>query len=173
MLLTLAGTALYGYTSVSVTRLGVVLVASNCLLTVTDRLIQRHLLSSPNFTVTLPLCMVVNNTLGILPVMAMAASTGEMRAWATTLRQADENAWYWVGMSSLVGCCLGYLGLKCQQAVSATTFLMLQNATKMLVIVYDMALMHTSFSVLSAIGCCISLVGAIWYGSEQLQEIEE
>lgn len=169
MLLTLAGTVLYGYTSASVTSRGAVIIGFNCVITVMDRLLQRYFLSSSDFSVSLPLCMVVNNSMGILPMLAFAFIKGEMSTWKGATQEATGHVWFWVVMSGLVGCCLGYQGLRCQKVVTATTFLMLQNFVKIAVISVDVTLMQSTVAGLSLLGCAVSMAGSFWYGAEQIR----
>jgi len=165
MVVTLFGTLLYARCSISVSPIGTLVVLCNCVLTVADRVLQRSFLKDPDFSVSISLCMLLNNTLGLLPVMAFAVCSGEIRLWHWTVVSASPETWFWVVMSGLCGCALGFLGLRCQQVISATTFLMLQNFNKIALIGIGVLFfgdaLGASFAVM---GCCVSLLGSIWYG---------
>merc|ERR1712183_666267 len=73
LLMTLAGTVLYGFVDISATNLGKVLIIVNSLFTILDRLVQSHLLKGhADFSMSIALCMLINNSLGIGPMLALA-----------------------------------------------------------------------------------------------------
>ena len=78
MFLTLFGTTLYGIYNFSVTSYSLGMILFGCLLTVVDKLLQRHLLMSPDFKQPLAVCMVMNNTFGMLPLLAVSLLTHEV-----------------------------------------------------------------------------------------------
>jgi len=169
LLLTLAGTVLYGFADASVTNLGKLLVVVNCGFTLVDRLVQTYYLKlSEDFTLSVPLCMLLNNTLGVVPMLVLAFASGEMPHWAAVVTQADSATWLWVVLSSGCGACLGYVGLKTQQLVSGTTVLVLQNFNKMLLLATSAAIMGNSMSPLSWLGCAISIGSCCWYSALRL-----
>merc|ERR1719188_888775 len=154
LLLTFAGTVLYGFADASVTNLGKLLVVVNCGFTLADRLVQTYYLKlSKDFTLSVPLCMLLNNTLGVVPILALAYASGEMPQWGAVVAQAESATWLWVVLSSGCGACLGYVGLKTQQLVSGTTVLVLQNFNKVLLLATSAAVLGNSMPPLSWLGC--------------------
>jgi GDP-mannose transporter len=168
MLVALTGTVIYGCRSAAVTHRGILFIVMNCLITVADRLLQRHFLQSQDFSMSLPLCMVVNNIVGSLLTLGLAAASGEMSMWHRMAWQTTASSWSLVLFSCICGCCLGYLGLRCQALVSATTFLMLQNLSKVGLIFLSMCVFGDSIKAASAIGCLLSMAGALCYAYERL-----
>jgi len=164
----LVGTAIYGCTSLSVTPWAVKLILLNCVVTVADRLLQRSMLSSPNFSVSLPLCMIINNVCGIVPMLILAAVTGEVHTWGGILATSSVSSWGWAIASGFLGCCLGYLGLHCSKLFSATSILMLLNLNKVFVIFIGVLIFKDKFTTLASVGCSLALGGAIWYGYVRL-----
>jgi len=164
----LVGTVIYGCTSLSVTPWAVKLILLNCVVTVADRLLQRFLLSAPNFSVSLPLCMIINNVCGIIPMLILAVVTGEVHTWGGIWATSSVSSLGWAIASGFLGCCLGYLGLHCQKLISATSFLMLQNLNKVFVIFIGVLIFKDKFTILAAVGCSLALGGAIWYGFVRL-----
>ena len=59
MVLTLFGTTLYGISNFSVTSKSLLLILLGTLLTVVDKLLQRHLLMSSDFKMSLSGCMIM------------------------------------------------------------------------------------------------------------------
>jgi hypothetical protein len=169
LLLTFAGTVLYGFADASVTNLGKLLVVVNCGFTLADRLVQTYYLKlSKDFTLSVPLCMLLNNTLGVVPMLALAYASGEMPQWAAVVAQADSATWLWVVLSSGCGACLGYVGLKTQQLVSGTTVLVLQNFNKVLLLAASAAVLGNNMPPLSWLGCAISIGSCCWYSALRL-----
>lgn len=166
--ITLVGTVLYGWSNLSVTRHSAGLIALNCILTVIDKLLQRHMLASDTFTVSMPLCALINNTVGILPMLVIAALTGEVQVWHATILQASPSTWMLVGMSGGLGYCLSFLGLRLQKLVTATMVLVLQNFSKILTISIGVVVFKEWISGISAAGCILAMVGAACYSYLQL-----
>jgi len=168
LLVTLAGSVMYGWADVSISSFGKMMILVNCLFTLADRLLQTQLLKrTPDFSISIPLCMVLNNTMGIIPLVALACATGEMHTWGFVLQNAGPTGWFWVVMSGC-GACLGYIGLKAQKILSGTTILVIQNFNKILIIIMGAELFGEKFSFLSCVGCVVSLAGCFWYGHLRL-----
>jgi GDP-mannose transporter len=168
MSVALLGTIMFGFWNITVTWDGVKFVVFNCGLTVVDRILQRQFLQDPDFSVSLPLCMVWNNLIGAVLICALAYANGEIFAWSKLAHDASLTAWIFMLFACFCGCSLGYLGLKCQKVVSATTFLVLQNLSKVFLIAASMIYFGDRMWGLSAMGCTLSMVGAMWYGFERL-----
>merc|ERR1719188_1886083 len=169
LLVTFAGTVLYGFADASVTNMGKLLVVVNCGFTLMDRLVQTYYLKlSSNFTISVPLCMLLNNTLGVAPMLALAFASGEIPTWKGVMAEASSNTWLWVVLSSVCGACLGYVGLRTQQLVSGTTVLVLQNFNKVLLLAGSAALLGDRLRPLSWLGCAISIGSCCWYSALRL-----
>lgn len=164
MVLTLFGTTLYGISNFSVTTWSLVMILLGTLLTVVDKLLQRHLLMSPDFKQPLAVCMIMNNTFGMLPLLLVALMTGESKVWPRLLEVSPWGTWMTLVGSGLSGCCLGFYGLAVSRLITAASVLMLQNMSKVLVILLSVLLLGDDLSGLSALGCVLSMVGSAWYG---------
>jgi len=165
LVVTLAGSVLYGFVDVSATNLGKVLILVNCSFTIVDRLVQAKLLKgNKDFSISIAMCMFLNNALGIVPMIALAMVTGEMSHWGHSLASANLDTWFLVVMSGLCGASLGYVGLRTQQLMSGTTVLVMQNFNKVLIISLGMFLFHEHMTTLSMLGCLVSLLGCFAYG---------
>jgi len=162
MLMTLIGTVLYGCSNISVTAKGVFIVLLNEAIMVVDKLTQRRLLQSTDFKVSLPLLMGLNNTVGILPLVLLAIFSGEIWTWPSAIQEVHEASGFTVLvlLSGVMGCSLGYLSLRVGGLVSATSFLILQNLSKVLGIMAGVLLLGDPISGISAVGCAISIAGA-------------
>lgn len=164
MIVVVVGAVMYAYENVSVSPSAIGYVMLNCVVVVLDRLLQKSLLSSDGFSLSPSFCLLVNNTVGILIMIVLAISTGEVWQWGDALSAADGSAWFWVCLTGLNGCCLGYLGIRTQKLVSATSFLMLQNANKVLLILLSVVIFGDIVTGVPMAGCVLSMLGAFWYG---------
>jgi drug/metabolite transporter (DMT)-like permease len=163
--MTLTGTVLYGFADISATSLGKVLLLINSLFAITDRLVQGHLLKGhADFSMSIPLCMLMNNTFGILPMLALAMVNGEIVHWRRSLSSADKAVWFLVLMSGMCGASLGYVGLRTQQLFSSTSVLMMQNFNKIVIILIGICVFHEHLTPMSLLGCVVSLLGCFTYG---------
>merc|ERR1712110_16225 len=134
-----------------------------------DKLLQRQLLQSDTFSVSLPLCLLLNNTVGIIPVTVIAMVTGEFWEWPYVISHTSTFGWLLVALSGILGCSLGYLALQVQQIVSATTFIVLQNFSKVLSICIGVLVLGDPMSGVSSMGCICSILGSAWYSLLQRQ----
>mmetsp|Transcript_113428 Transcript_113428/g.308085 ORF Transcript_113428/g.308085 Transcript_113428/m.308085 type:complete len:421 (+) Transcript_113428:89-1351(+) len=165
LLVTLVGSVVYGFVDVSATNLGKLLILVNCAFTIVDRLVQAKLLKgNKDFSISIAMCMFLNNALGVVPMIFLAIATGEISHWGQSLASADLDTWFLVLMSGLCGASLGYVGLRTQQLVSGTTVLVMQNFNKLLIIALGMFVFHEHLTPMSFLGCFVSLLGCFAYG---------
>lgn len=172
LITTLAGAVMYGWGSGGASAIGVVFAAANALLAVCDRLLQRRLLTAECRGLPSTVCAVMNNALGSLPALLLAGLTSEL---STAFEPEHRAAWtepYVVALLVLSGASgLGicYLGIECQRAISATSFLVLQNFQKVAIVACGVALFGDPVgSPLAAAGLLCSLGGGCLYGRAQM-----
>ncbi|CAK8987714.1 unnamed protein product [Durusdinium trenchii] len=164
MVLTLFGTTLYGLSNFSVTTRSLIFILLGTVLTVVDKLLQRHLLMSEDFKQPLAVCMIMNNTFGMMPLLLVALLTRETITWPFMLENSSAATWVTLVGSGISGCSLGFYGLAVSRLISAASVLMLQNVSKVLVIVLSVVMLGDDLSGLSAVGCALSILGSAWYG---------
>merc|ERR1719478_351976 len=116
------------------------------------------------------MCALVNNVLGILPMVFLAAVTDEIVIWRSIVAQTPKATWCWVAISGFCGCSLGYFALLAQKVLSATSFIMLQNLNKIVAVLLGVTVMGDSMPRLSAFGCGLSMLGSFYYCYLQLPE---
>lgn len=167
MVSTLAGVLLYSVSqshNPAESSQGLLLVYINAMLCACDRLCQSNLLKSKDFGASISFCLLLNNLFGMVPILMLAVATGETQTWHRALTKAEPITWLWVSMSCCCGFCLGYLGLKTQSAVTATTSLMLQNIVKVLLIFVGVMCFGDILDTSATTGCYIAMFGGLWYG---------
>lgn len=171
MLMVLGGTVVYTHWSMSVTLQSMWILSVNTLLIIMDRSFQRYWLNDSDFSVTPQLCSFLNNTVGILPMLIIAVLTEEIHQWDSAFLDITPTSWFWVVVSGSCNLCLGYLALHSQKLLSITTFLIMQNLNKVVVVVASVLVFGDAFSFVSAVGCAISLSGSLCYCHLQQDEI--
>jgi len=152
--------------------IGLAVVLLNTLLAVTDRLIQRRLLVSECKDLPLSACMTLNNSLGMLPTFAMAMAMHEVQSISThQAAWSDPATLFLIGLSGLMGMGIGYFGLMCQKAMTATSFQVLQNLTKIVLVFVGVCVFGDNMdSRTRQGGMMLSIVGSAAYGLARASE---
>jgi len=146
--------------------IGLAVVLLNTLLAVVDRLIQRRLLVSECKDLPLSACMTLNNSVGMLPTFAIAMAMHEVQSIpAHQAAWTDPATLFLIGLSALMGTGIGYYGLMCQKAMTATSFQVLQNLTKIVLVFVGISVFGDNLSSpISQGGMALSIVGSAAYG---------
>mmetsp|Transcript_58596 Transcript_58596/g.126792 ORF Transcript_58596/g.126792 Transcript_58596/m.126792 type:complete len:371 (-) Transcript_58596:50-1162(-) len=152
---------------ISISLVGIFAALLNMFLAISDRLIQRRLLTVECKDLSASTCVLLNNGVGFLPCMLLGFCTGE-------LAEYDRKTWLSASsillllMSGLAGCGLSYFGIAVQREISATSFMVLQNVVRAAVVVAGVAFFGDPIKrVSTAIGLAICFAGAMLYGHTQ------
>ncbi|KAL1515277.1 hypothetical protein AB1Y20_001909 [Prymnesium parvum] len=159
-----AGVAVYHIGSVDVTLVGMAAICLNMLFAVLERLMQRHLMAQDPVDISKPGMMLLNNLFGILPCALLLVPYGETAYWGTTFRSLSSSQWLLIFISCVNGLAISYAGLRVQQLVTATTFMVLTNVNKFLVIFFGVVVLHDPLSFRSGVGMLMAMGGGLWYG---------
>jgi drug/metabolite transporter (DMT)-like permease len=166
MLTMVVGALLFSWKQADFSWFGLFLVILNTLIAIFDRLLQRRLLVSECKDLPSSTCMVINNSLGLIPTFIVAGVSHEIGA-------VQQNATNWTDpgvialliMSGFMGLGIGLFGLMCQKAMTATSFQVLQNMSKVFVVSIGVTLFGDKIdSPVRAIGIFLSLAGSAAYG---------
>lgn len=166
LLVMVIGAFLFSYSQAGFTWFGLGLVVLNTLIAIFDRVLQRRLLVQECKELPVSTCMVINNSLGLLPTLVLAGLSHEFRV-------IKEHAGNWTDpgvivlllMSGFMGLGIGLFGLMCQKAMSATSFQVLQNMSKVVVVSIGVSLFGDRIdSPQRIIGILLSLAGSAAYG---------
>merc|ERR550514_1688694 len=65
--------------------------------------------------------------------------------------------------SSLCGACISYTAFRAQRRISATSFLVVVNMNKFVVVGYGILVLGEAYKPLAAIGCALALLGGAYY----------
>jgi len=156
---------------------GVGWVMLNSSLAVVDRLLQRLLLSKEQCPVDISRAGItlINNFCGMLPVGLAAYFKGELRFLPQALSNLGRLDQSYVAISCVVGLAISYTSIWTQQLISATSFLVMINANKFIIIGIEAFGMHTkALSFLQILGASLTVLGGVMYGkARQATEEEE
>jgi len=168
----IVGALLFSWTESAFSWLGLFLVLLNTLLAILDRVLQRRLLVEECKDLPLSACMVINNSLGVLPTILIAGLSKEFQGFQDSATNwKDPGVITLVIMSGFMGLFIGLSGLMCQKAMSATSFQVLQNMSKVVVVVIGVQIFGDKIdSTMRIVGMILSLGGSMAYGYAQARE---
>eukprot|EP00928_Gymnodinium_smaydae_P048111 TRINITY_DN3214_c0_g1_i3.p1 TRINITY_DN3214_c0_g1~~TRINITY_DN3214_c0_g1_i3.p1 ORF type:complete len:347 (+),score=47.01 TRINITY_DN3214_c0_g1_i3:109-1149(+) len=132
-----------------------------------DRLLQRLMLAKDQSPVDISLTGItlLNNLLGMIPLLAVACLTHEFAELPTAVADLDSRAVFFVAASCIVGVGISYTGVWVQSLISATSFLVLVNANKFVIIGLEATVMRTKqLSMLQYAGACVAILASAAYG---------
>merc|ERR1719221_2349952 len=117
----------------------------------------------------------MNNAVGMFPTLILCFATHQIqdadtfehaRAWS------DHRILILLVLSGIVGIGICYLGFECQRQISATSFFVLQNASKVAVVTAGMTFFGDPISFIGSIGLAMSLGGSFLYSKAQMEMTE-
>jgi len=172
LMIMVVGAVLFSYGDESFSWVGVSIVLLNTIVAIFDRVLQRRLLVKECKDLPLSACMTINNTLGVLPSVALIFLTGESQGLnAAAANWADPGVITLIIMSGFMGLGIGFFGLMCQKAMSATSFQVLQNMSKVVVVSIGVGIFGDKVvGIRQSLGIILSLVGSAAYGAARTQE---
>lgn len=158
---------------------GIFWIAVNNFFAISDRLLQRLMLAKDQCPVDISKtgCTLLNNLLGMVPLIVAGFVIGEYPEIPSAINALTPTGYLWIIASCLVGVGISYTGVLVQSMISATSFLVLVNANKFVIIFIEAFIIHTKhLTQLQIWGACVTIVGGILYGKarEAVEaEIEE
>jgi len=156
---------------------GVGWVILNTMVSVVERCLQRYLLSKDQNPVDISKtsCTLINNLFGSVPMLIAAYATGEIVHAQAAAANMSFLTMLYVGFSCVIGLGISYTGVWAQSLISATTFLVLANANKIVVIGIEAFVMHTKhLNNSQTTGAYLTIIGACCYGvARQRLEMQE
>lgn len=166
---TLGGVYLYMVNDVQFSLIGFLCIIFNMASAVAERLVQRRLLAFDPVDCSKMALVVINNTVAILPVaLFLLPATKEYNSWeqlGTNSPEVDGGflPYVWLVLSCVAGIAIGYAGINAQMYLTATSFMVLGNVNKFIVIGVGIAVMGESASWQAIVGCTIAITGGLAY----------
>jgi len=163
LLTIIAGVLLYFPKDLSFSPLGMMYMLVNMTFAVVERILQRKMIAVSPIDVSKYGMMMLNNAVSLLPIGVMLAAAGEWHKWHK-LRNLSGTSCALLVASCVNAVAISWAGINCQAYVTATSFLVLSNVNKFIVIGFGIAMLHESKSPQAILGCCVALGGGVWYG---------
>mmetsp|Transcript_83766 Transcript_83766/g.194876 ORF Transcript_83766/g.194876 Transcript_83766/m.194876 type:complete len:371 (+) Transcript_83766:50-1162(+) len=169
----IAGTVAYAGQMQKISWIGIVFAAANMILASCDRLIQRFLLTGVCSEMPSGVCTVLNNSLGMIPSFALALVTHQVADIGNHAQVhggwGDFRILILLALSGVIGIGICYLGFECQREITATSFFVLQNVSKVAVVCAGILIFEDPIrSPSSGIGLLLSIGGSFMYGKLQM-----
>lgn len=146
---------------------GIQWVFLNIFFAVGDRLLQRLMLAKDQHPVDISKTGVtlLNNLEGLVPLVIVMAIKDEWVDIPGAFQQLDNAGILWVVLSCVVGIGISYTGVWAQSLISATSFLVLVNVNKFVIIFIEAFCLGTKkLYPIQIIGACITILGGVAYG---------
>eukprot|EP00466_Bigelowiella_natans_P009789 jgi/Bigna1/88968/estExt_fgenesh1_pg.C_410088 len=96
-------------------------------------------------------------------VVVFAFPFGEYRGFTTMLDNLRDRDWIFIVLSCFLTYAIGYLSLKCQRVVSATSFHIIGSICKAAVVLFGLLVLNEKYNSYSALACIMTLLGGLWY----------
>jgi len=170
------GTALYACRMPQENWVGAEWVLLNMLLSVGDRLLQRLMLAKDQRPVDISMTGVtlLNNLMGMVPLVVMAWLNGEFSKAPAAFAELNTVGWGWLLASCVVGAGISYCGIWAQSMITATSFLVLVNANKFVIIFLEVSILRVkSMAALQVVGAMVTVLSSVWYGMARSQLEEQ
>ena len=114
--------------------------------------------------------LLIANIGALMPVaVILLPATQEYKQWHT-LRADDPDgpdnpamAYFWLVLSCILGIAIGYAGILVQSYLTATSFMVLGNVNKFIVIGVGIVSMHEAKSWEAILGCLLAIGGGLLY----------
>ncbi|CAJ1366644.1 unnamed protein product [Effrenium voratum] len=177
ILMMVCGTCLYAMQLPPDSMEGIQWVLLNMFVAVGDRLLQRLMLAKDQSPVDISKTGVtlINNAVGAVVVGSIALGNGELRKGPQDLAQLSAGPMVIVVLSCIVSVGISYTGVWAQSLISATSFLMLVNANKFVIIFYEVLFMQSKvIDRVQLVGAVMAVTASVLYGrARQVLEAEQ
>merc|ERR1712023_408979 len=101
-----------------------------------------------------------------MPLMMLA-----FNEWGSLGNFADVTpaGWGFIIWSCLCGACISYTAFRAQRRISATSFLVVVNMNKFVVVAYGIIALGESYKPLAGVGTALALLGGAYYSWDRSQ----
>jgi len=162
LLYVVGGVVLYTSADVSFSAIGMSYMVGNMVAAVLERLLQRKMIAVQPINVSKTGMMLLNNACSLVPMGLLLVFFGEHHRWhlLRALSAFDVGLLFFSCVNA-VG--ISYAGINVQGYVSATTFMVLSNLNKFVVIAFGIVALREASSWRAIAGCCMALSGGVFY----------
>lgn len=155
---------------------GVFWVGMNSMFSIANRLIQRRLLAKDQDPVDISMTgvAVLNNAMSTVLLVVVIFAVGEHREVGDLLNELSLTGRVWIAVSCVVTCGISFTGVWVQSLITATSFLVMNNASRFMIIVLEVCVLRERDppSPLQLVGVCLTILAGLVYGKTR-RDIEE
>eukprot|EP00466_Bigelowiella_natans_P017089 jgi/Bigna1/51383/estExt_Genewise1.C_1880008 len=144
--------------------IGIVFMFANMFVGTSERLAQRFLMVENPVNMSDTGFMIYNNAVCALAMPVMMVVFGEFKMNITgTFTSMTPSGWAFVLWSCLCGLSISYVGFRAQRRISATSFLIIVNLNKILVVAFGIIVLGEVYNPFAAVGAFLALLGGAIY----------
>lgn len=162
LLYIISGVLLYVSHDLTFTPVGLGYMVSNMVFSVLERILQRKMIAVEPIDVSKTGMMLLNNSVALVPMGLLLYLKGEHAQWHG-MRDLGSGAWMLLGVSCVNAVGISWAGINAQGYVTATTFMVLTNLNKFVVIGFGIIVLHEAKSWQAVAGCLVALSGGLLY----------
>ena len=149
--------------------MGIVFMMANMFIATAERLAQRYLMAERPVDMSDTGLMFYNNTVCALAMPLMMLAFSEWRQAPARTMAVSSVGWGFVAWSCACGAFISYTAFRAQRRISATSFLVVVNMNKFVVVGYGILALGERYAPLAAVGCAMALCGGAYYSWDRSQ----
>eukprot|EP00468_Gymnochlora_sp_CCMP2014_P009944 CAMPEP_0167746184 /NCGR_PEP_ID=MMETSP0110_2-20121227/3571_1 /TAXON_ID=629695 /ORGANISM="Gymnochlora sp., Strain CCMP2014" /LENGTH=206 /DNA_ID=CAMNT_0007630919 /DNA_START=508 /DNA_END=1128 /DNA_ORIENTATION=- len=112
--------------------------------------------------------MLYNNGIAMLATVVTVMFTAEHNGLYEDALKLTNWQWVWISGSCIFCYSISYFSFRCQRLVSATSFHILGNVSKVVVVLFGWVVLGEAYNIKSASAVFLALVGAAWYSWDRI-----
>eukprot|EP00999_Lentomonas_sp_LEN2_P002756 NODE_626_length_1317_cov_85.642017_g587_i0.p1 GENE.NODE_626_length_1317_cov_85.642017_g587_i0~~NODE_626_length_1317_cov_85.642017_g587_i0.p1 ORF type:complete len:355 (-),score=22.89 NODE_626_length_1317_cov_85.642017_g587_i0:132-1196(-) len=168
------GTVMYGWNAPLMSGWGIFWILLNVLAQVGYTVYVKYLITRVRVEMTRYGMSFYNTVMSLPPLLLLAAALGEYSELIPkTMPEVSMWGWVAVAISCIISFFISTTGFQLQRLVSATTYMVVSNMNKLVVVFFGMVFLGDSFAGwMDVTGCAISLGSGGWYSYERYRQSE-
>mmetsp|Transcript_2245 Transcript_2245/g.3581 ORF Transcript_2245/g.3581 Transcript_2245/m.3581 type:complete len:369 (-) Transcript_2245:502-1608(-) len=170
MVITVVGVAMYGMFQGKLRGqlIGISAMVGKTIINVYYQTRMRYLMVEDPVDINDEGMMLYNNGIALIATMITVFVLSEHEGLTSDAQDLSQKEWSWV-LGSCVCCyAISYFSFRCQRLVSATSFHILGNVAKIVVVLFGWVVLQESYNLKSAFAVAIALIGAGWYSYDRV-----
>eukprot|EP00954_Amorphochlora_amoebiformis_P011841 925031-Amorphochlora_amoeboformis.AAC.1 len=148
--------------------IGIIFMLANMFIATGERLAQRYLMAENPVDISDTGLMLYNNSVCALAMPLMMFFFGEWKN-LDNFSNVTPAGWGFIAWSCLCGACISYTAFRAQRRISATSFLVIVNMNKFVVVAYGIIVLGESYQPLAGVGTALALLGGAYYSWDRSQ----
>jgi len=154
---------------------GIIAALLNMGIGTTEHVVQRLLMvETPNFGMSDTGILLYNSAVACVGSLLLSVGFGELRHLKDHGPDITSAGYVFIALSCLCAPCIGYMAIRAQRRISATSFLVITNLDKIIVVTFGIVVLAESYEPMACVGAFLALFGGAYYTWERkrLNELE-